>query len=66
MVKNLPGMQETLVQFLGGKIPWRRDRLPNPVFMGFPGGSDSEESACNAAGLGLTPGSGRCPEGQSS
>ena len=27
--------------------------------MGFPGGSDGKESACNAGGLGLTPGSGR-------
>ena len=26
---------------------------------GFPGGSDSEESACNAGDLGLIPGSGR-------
>ena len=25
----------------------RRDRLPTPVFLGFPGGWDSEESACN-------------------
>ena len=24
---------------------WRRDRLPTPVFMGFPGGSDGKESA---------------------
>ena len=64
LVKNLPAMQETLVQFLGqedpleklptqsswaslvaqlvknlprfnpwvGKIPWRRERLPTPVF----------------------------------
>ena len=30
---------------------------------GFPGGSDSKESACNAGDLGLLPGSGRCPEG---
>ena len=22
-----------------GKIPWKRDRLPTPVFLGFPGGS---------------------------
>ena len=22
------------------KIPWRRDRVPTPVFLGFPGGSD--------------------------
>ena len=30
---------------------------------GFPGGSDSEESACNAGDLGLTLGSGRAPGG---
>ena len=29
--------------------------------MGFPGGSDGKESACNAGDLGLTPGSGRSP-----
>ena len=29
--------------------------------MGFPGGSDSKESACNAGDLGPTPGSGRFP-----
>ena len=29
--------------------------------MGFPGGSDCEESACNAGDLGSIPGSGRCP-----
>ena len=31
--------------------------------MGFPGGSDSKESACNAGDLGLIPGSGRSPGG---
>ena len=39
-----------------GKIPWRRDRLSTPVFMGFPGGSDFEESARNVGDLGLIPG----------
>ena len=29
---------------------------------GFPGGSDSKESACSTADLGLIPESGRCPE----
>ena len=29
--------------------------------MGFPGGSDGKESACDAGGLGLIPGSGRSP-----
>ena len=36
LVKNPPAMQETSVQFLGWKIPWRRDRLPTPVFLDFP------------------------------
>ena len=40
-------------------FPWRRDRLPTPVFLGFPGGSDGEESACNVGDLGLIPGLGR-------
>ena len=31
------------------------------INMGFPGGSDGEESACNAADPGLIPGSGRSP-----
>ena len=31
--------------------------------MGFPGGSDGEEPACNAGDLGSTPGSGRSPGG---
>ena len=32
-------------------------------FEGFPGGSDSKESACNAGVSGLIPGSGRSPGG---
>ena len=39
-----------------GKIPWRRDRPPTPVFMGFPGGSNSKESTHNSGDLGLIPG----------
>ena len=54
-------MQETPVQSLVGKIPWRRDRLPTPVFLGFPVGSAGKESACNAGDLGLIPGLGRSP-----
>ena len=54
LLKNLPAMQETLVQFLGQKIPWKKDRLPTPVFLGFPGGSDSKESACNVGELGAS------------
>ena len=48
LVKNPHAMQETLVRFLVGKIRWRRDRLPTPVFLGFPGGSAGRLSACNA------------------
>ena len=32
MVKNPPAMQETWVQSWDRKIPWRRERLPTPVF----------------------------------
>ena len=45
------------------KIPWRRDKLPTPVFTGFPGGSDGKESTCNEGDLVLIPGFGRSPEG---
>ena len=51
---------------LGQKIPWRRDRLPTPVFLGFPGGSAGKESASNAGDLGSVLGLGRSPgEGNS-
>ena len=56
LVKNLPAMQETLVWSWVGKIPWRRKRLPIPVFLGFPGGSAGKESGCNVGDLGLIPG----------
>ena len=42
-----------------GRSPWRRDRLPTPVFLGFPCGSVGKESTCNAGDPGLIPGSGR-------
>ena len=32
LVKNLPAMRETWVQSLGWEEPWRRERLPTPVF----------------------------------
>ena len=44
-----------------GKIPRRRDRLPTPVFLGFPGGSDGKESACNVGDPGSIPGWARSP-----
>ena len=44
-----------------GKIHWRRDGLLTPVFLGFPGSSDSKDSTCNAGDLGSIPGSRRSP-----
>ena len=41
-------MQETPVLFLSREDPLERDKLPTPVFLGFPGGSDGKESSCNA------------------
>ena len=61
LVKNPPAMQETPVQFLGQEDPWRRDRLPTPVFLGFPCGSAGKESACNVGDLGSIPVLGRSP-----
>ena len=61
MIKNPPAMQETPVRFLSQKDCWRRDGLPTPVFLGFPGGSAGKESACKAEDLGPIPGLGRSP-----
>ena len=61
LVKNLPAIQETRFNSWVGKILWRRDRLPTPVFLGFPCGSAGKESACNAGDLGSIPGLGRSP-----
>ena len=66
LVKNLPAMQETGFNSWVRKIPWKRDRLPTPVFSGFPGGSAGKESACNVEDLCSIPGLGRSPgEGNS-
>ena len=52
--------------FLGWEIPWRRTRLPTPVFLGFPGVSAGKGSAWQAGHLGSIPGLGRSPgEGNS-
>ena len=60
LVKNPPAMQKTPVQFLGGEDPLE-NRLPTPEFLGFPGGSDSKESAHSAGDLSSIPGLGRSP-----
>ena len=46
-----------------GRSNWRRDRLPTPVFLGFPCGSAGKESACNVGDLGSIPELGRSPGG---
>ena len=63
LVKNPPVMQETLVRFLSREDPLEKGELPTPVFLGFPGGSDGKESACNVGDLGSVPGLGRSPGG---
>ena len=55
-VKNPPWFNSCV-----GKIPWRRDRLPTQVFLGFPCGSAGQESTCNAGDLGLIPRLGKSP-----
>ena len=42
-------------------LSWRRDRLPTPVFLGFPCGSAGKESAYDAGDSGSIPRLGRSP-----
>ena len=56
LVKNLSAMQETQFDSWVRKIHWRRDRLPIPVFLGFPCDSAGKESACSEGDLGWIPG----------
>ena len=51
LVKNPPAMQEIRFDFWVGKILWRRDRLPTPVFLGFPCDSAGKESTCSAGDM---------------
>ena len=44
------------------KICWKRDRLPTPVFLGFPYGSAGKQSTYNVGDLGSIPRLGRSPE----
>ena len=63
LVKNLPAMQETPIRFLSKEETLEKDRLPTPVFLDFPGGSEGKDSACNVRDLGSIPGLGKSPEG---
>ena len=42
-------------------MPWGRDGLPTPIFLGFPGGVARKESACNVGDLGSISGLERSP-----
>ena len=61
LVKNLLQCRRPRFDSWFRKICWRMDRLPTPVFLGFPCGSAGKESACNAWDLGLISGLGRSP-----
>ena len=63
LVKKLPAMQETPVRFLGREVPLEKGQTTHSVFLGFPGGSDGRESACNVGHLDLISGFGRSPGG---
>ena len=61
LVKNLPTMQETLVQFLGREDSLEKGQATPPVFLGFLGGSAGKESSCKGGSipeLGRFPGEG--------
>ena len=51
-VKNLDAFQETWVQSLVGKIPWRRKWQPTPVFL--PGESPGQRSLAGYSSWGHT------------
>ena len=61
LVKNPSAIQETPVWFLGWEDLLEKDRLPTPVFSGFPCGSAGKESAWNIGDLDSIPGLGRSP-----
>ena len=62
LVKNLPAMQETLVQFLGQEDPLEKGYHSSiNTHSSIPGGSDGKESTRNMGDMGSIPGLGRCP-----
>ena len=62
LVKNLLQCRRPWFYSWVRKIIWRSYRLPNPVFLGFPGDLAGKESACNAGDLNFIPGLGRSPK----
>ena len=59
-----PRDQTQVSHIVGGFFTsWAHIILSHHFILGFTGGSDSKESACNAGDLGLIPGLGRSPGG---
>ena len=52
-MNNLPVLQETLVQFLGGEVPLEKGYATHSCILGLPWCLDGKESACNVGHLGL-------------
>ena len=61
LVKNPPAMQEIPVGFLGREDPVEKERLPIPVFLGFPCGSTGKKPTCSTGDWVWFPGLGRSP-----
>ena len=61
LIKNLPAMQETLVQFLGQEDLLEKGQATHSSILGLPCGSAGKECSCNVEDLGLIPGLGRSP-----
>ena len=53
LVKNPPGMQETLIRFLGREDPLEKGQATYSSVLCFPCGQAAKEPTCNAGDLGL-------------
>ena len=59
LVKNLPAVQETPVQFLGQEDPLEKGWASHSSILGLPVGLDGKDSTRNVGDLSLIPGLGR-------
>ena len=55
LVKNLPAVQETLVQSLGQEDPLEKGKVTRSSIRWLPCGSAGKESACDVGDLGSIP-----------
>ena len=66
MVRNLPSMHDTWVQFLGWEDPLEEGIATHSSILGLPGSVSGKEPTCNAGDIrdaGSIPGSGRSSGG---